>query len=227
LRQKDDNKLKASKFGSFFIFIKKVIFTTFLLINFIVFGQQQISKTIESDASFIEFKTAGIDHLLIEESTTKKLEIIILDADFGILENVSCNDFNCVLSITTNLKESSKLASLKTSKVKAIIKIPKGRKVTVFGETININTNAYEGILRILIKSGDINFQEIKGITEVELSTGTIYAMVNDASLDIKTKQVSIKFNEKVQKSSYRIKEHKDRRLIIKSSKANVVLTQQ
>ena len=197
--------------------MKKVIFISFLLINLIVLGQQQISKTIESDAPFIEFKTAGIDHLLIEESTTKKLEIIIIDADFGILENVSCNDFNCVLSITTNLKESSKLSSLKTSKAKAIIKIPKGRKVTVYGETININTNAYEGILRILIK----------GITEVELSTGTIYAMVNDASLDIKTRKGSIKFNEKIQKSPYRIKQHKDRRLIIKSSKANVVLTQQ
>tara|TARA_R110001632_G_scaffold19898_15_gene59895 strand:+ start:3713 stop:4336 length:624 start_codon:yes stop_codon:yes gene_type:complete len=206
--------------------MKKLIFISFLFLSFVAFGQQTITKSIVSDAPYIELKTAGIDDLIIRESETAKLEITILNADLGILENVSCNDFNCVLSVTTSLKETNKLSTFKAIKVSAIVKIPKGKKVTVFGETINLKIEGYQGILRVFIDDGNIDIKKIKGITEIVLSSGNIYAQIADASLDIKTRKGSITFDHKIQKSPYRMKQHKKQRLIVKSKKANVVLTQ-
>jgi len=206
--------------------MKKLIFISFLFFNFIVFGQQTITKSIVSDAPYIELKTAGIDDLIIKESETEKLEITILNADLGILENVSCNDFNCVLSVTTALKETNNLSVFKSIKVSAIIKIPKGRKVAVFGETINLKIEGYQGILRIFVNDGNIDIKRVKGITEIKLSSGNIYAQIEDASLDIKTRKGSITFDNKIQKSPYRMKQQKKHKLIVKSKKANVVLTQ-
>jgi hypothetical protein len=206
--------------------MKKLIFKSFLFFSFVAFGQQTITKSIVSDAPYIELKTVGIDDLIIKESETSKLEITILNANLGILENVSCTDYNCVLSVATELKETLMLSSINRTKVSGIVKIPKGKKVTVFGETINLKIEGYQGVLRVFINEGNIDVKKIKGITDIALSSGNIYAQIEDASLDIKTRKGRITFDNKVQKSPYTMKQQKKRRLIVKSKKANVVLTQ-
>ena len=108
----------------------------------------------------------------------------------------------------------------------AVVKIPKGKKVTVFGETIDIQTQGYQGILRILIDKGNVRIQGIKGITEVDLFAGTVFATVNNDDLNIRTRKGIITVNEEVQKSPYKKKLKKAHKFIVKSINANVVLTQ-
>jgi len=198
-------------------------------------AQQKIFKTIKSDAPYVEVKTDGINHLIIEESDTNELEMTILDADgLGFIENFSCDDFNCVLNIKTELKIKNPLtnkinqfAITLPSNVSAVVKIPKNKKVTIFGETIDIQTNGYQGILRILIDKGNIRIKAIKGITEVNLFTGTVFATVRDNALDIRTRKGRISFNDEGQKSPYKKKKKKAHLLVVKSINANVVLTEQ
>lgn len=206
--------------------MKYLIFISLLSLSFVVFSQEKIVKTIESDAPYVEFKTIGIDHLIIEESKAEKLELILINTDLGILEDVSCNDYNCVLSIVTSLKEINKLSTTKTSETKVILKIPKNKKVTVFGATINIQINGYEGILRSFIKNGKIEVKEIKGITEIEIVSGTVLATINDASVNVRTKKGTITLNNKKIKSTFKKQQNKTQRLIVKSRKANIVLSQ-
>jgi len=206
--------------------MKYLIFISLLSLSFVVFSQEKIVKTIESDAPYVEFKTIGIDYLIIEESKAEKLELILVNTDLGILEDVSCNDYNCVLSIATSLKEINKLSTTKTSETKVILKIPKNKKVTVFGETINIQINGYEGILRSFINNGKIEVKEIKGITEIEIVSGTILATINDASVNVRTKKGTITLNNKKIKSTFKKQQNKTQRLIVKSRKANIVLSQ-
>lgn len=206
--------------------MKYLIFISLLSLSFVVFSQEKIVKTIESDAPYVEFKTIGIDHLIIEESKAEKLELILINTDLGILEDVSCNDYNCVLSIATSLKEINKLSTTKTSETKVILKIPKNKKVTVFGATINIQINGYEGILRSFIKNGKIEVKEIKGITEIEIVSGTVLATINDASVNVRTKKGTITLNNKKIKSTFKKQQNKTQRLIVKSRKANIVLSQ-
>ena len=81
---------------------------------FLSFAQQKIIKTVESDAPYVEIKTDGIDNLIIEESESNQLEMIITDADgMGVLEDFSCNDYNCVLSIKTELKVDNPITNKK------------------------------------------------------------------------------------------------------------------
>ena len=211
---------------------------TFLILLFFIpaglFSQQKIIKTVKSDAPYVEVKTDGIDNLVIQESESDELEMIISDADgMGVIENFSCNDFNCVLSIKTELKidnpQTNKINQFPLAaptNVTAVVKIPRNKKVTVFGETIDIQTEGYEGILRILIDKGNVRIKGIKGITEVDLFTGTVFADVDQNALDIRTRKGSISMNEEVQKSPYKKKNKKAHKLIVKSINANVVLTQ-
>jgi len=197
------------------------------------FAQQKIVKTVESDAPYVEIKTDGIDNLVIEESESDQLEMIISDADgLGVLEDFSCNDYNCVLSIKTQLKidnpNTNKINQFPIpppSNVSAVVKIPKSKKVTVFGEMIDIQTEGYDGILRILIDKGNVRIKGVKGITEVDLFAGTVFAAVDQNALDIKTRKGRITLNQELQKSPFRKKTKKAHKLVVKSINANVVLT--
>ena len=159
----------------------------------------------------------------------------ILDADgLGVIENFSCNDFNCVLSIKTELRidnpQTNKINQFPLappSNVSAVVKIPKNKKVTVFGETIDVQTEGYEGILRILIDKGNVRIKGIKGITEIDLFAGTVYASIDKNALDIKTRKGRISVNEEIQQSPFRKKIKKAHKLVVKSINANVVLTEQ
>lgn len=198
-------------------------------------AQQKIIKTVKTDAPYVEVKTDGIDNLVIEESESDQLEMIISDVDgLGVVDDFSCNDFNCVLSIKTQLRVDNPTTNKinqfplpPPSNVSAIVKIPKNKKVTVFGEMIDIQTQGYEGILRILIDKGNVRIKGIKGITEVDLFAGTVFADINQNALDIKTRKGTISLNEEVQKSPFRKRVKKAHKLLVKSINANVVLTQQ
>jgi hypothetical protein len=197
-------------------------------------AQQKIVKKVESKAPYVEVKTDGIDNLVIEESDSNELETIISDADgLGVIEDFSCNDYNCVLSIVTELKIDNPITNkinqfplAPPSNVSAVVKIPKGKKVTIFGEIIDIQTQGYEGILRILIDRGNVHIKGIKGITEVDLYTGTVFATVNNNWLDVRTRKGTITVNEETQKSPFKKKVKKAHKFIVKSINANVVLTQ-
>jgi len=211
-----------------------VVFIVFLVVSSSVMGQRKITKKIASKAPYVEVKTDGIDNLVIEESDSNEMEMIISDVDgLGVIEDFSCNDRNCVLTISTELRidnpqtnKINQFPNAPPSNVSAVVKIPKGKKVTVFGETIDIQTQGYQGILRILIDKGNVRIQGIKGITEVDLFAGTVFATIDNDDLNIRTRKGTITVNEEVQKSPYKKKLKKAHKFIVKSINANVVLTQ-
>ena len=112
------------------------------------------------------------------------------------------------------------------SNVTATVRIPKNKKVTIFGAIIDIQTKGYEGILRILIERGNVRVSDIKGLTEIDLHTGTVFAQVDETALDVRTRKGVISLNEINQKSPYKKKVKKAHKLIVKSINANVVLTE-
>ena len=197
------------------------------------FAQQKILKTIESDAPFIEIKTEGRDNLDIEESTSNELAMFISDLDgLGVVENFSCNDYNCVLSIKTQLKIDNPLTNkihqfpiAPASNVSAVVKIPKDKKVTVFGEMIDVQTMGYQGVLRMIIDKGNVRMQGLKGMVAIDLFAGNVYAKVAENSLDIRTRKGRISLDTVRQSSPFRKKGKKSHQLVVKSINANIVLT--
>ena len=198
------------------------------------FAQQKIVKSVASDAPYVEVKTDGIDTIEIQESDSNQLEMIISDADgLGVVENFSCNDYNCVLSIKTELRvdnpQTNKINQFPLpppSNVSAVVKIPRNKKVTIYGQMIDVQTQGYDGILRILIDRGNVHIGAIKGITEVDLFAGTVYAQVNEHAWDIRSRKGTVTYNKEIQKSPFKRKRKKAHKLLVKSVNANVVLTE-
>lgn len=214
---------------------KKIVFIGLLLFTLGISAQQKISKRIKSDANYVEIRTNGIDNLIIQETDSDELEMTITDQDgLGVLDDFSCTEGRCVVQIKTELKiehpNTNKINQFPVqppSNVSAVVKIPKKRKVTVFGDEIDIQTKGYQGTLLILIEKGSIKIDQVKGITDIELNSGSVYANVNKNQLDIKTRKGSILLNDSVQKSPLRRKRKNSHRFVVKSVNANVVLTEQ
>ena len=200
----------------------------------VVSAQQKITRTIKSNAPYVEVRTDGIDNLVIEESDSDQLEMTITDADgMGVIENFSCDDFSCVLNIKTELKITNPLTNkinqfplAAPTNVHAVVKIPKNKKVTIFGEMIDIQTKGYEGILRILIDKGNVRINAIKGITEIDLFAGTVFATIDNYDLNVRTRKGTVTLNDEIKKSPLKIRHKKAHQFIVKSINANVVLTQ-
>lgn len=211
---------------------KTILFISVFFISSLAFGQQTLTKRVKSKAPYIDINTKGIDFLKIELSDSDEIVITVDDKNgLGILEKVTCNDYNCVLSIATevnikhpNTDKGNQLPIKPSTKVSAVVQIPKNKKVTVLGEEIDVYSKGYQGMLRILIESGKVDLQRILGITEVQLFTGNVFATIDDNSLDIKTRKGKLSLNDEVLKSTLKKKNNQNKKLIIRTIEANIFL---
>lgn len=214
--------------------MRTVFFTIFLLITTVLSAQQKIVRTIQSDAPYIDVYVEGIDNLKIEESDTNSIEITLFDKnELGVFESFSCEDKTCVLKVKAVIKQSHAINDkihqfplAPPSNVTATIKIPKGKTVSIIGEMIDIQSKGYQGSLKILIDKGDIRLPSVKGIVELQVFSGAIYATIEkEASLEIQTRKGTISLDKKVLKSPFKKEQKGEKQLIVKSMNANVVLT--
>ncbi len=215
--------------------MRKKISFFLLLYSSIVFSQQKIVRTLESDAVYIEIHTKGIDDLKIEESNSNQIEMTILDnKDFGVFENFTCTESNCVFKIETRGMQKERindkgnqLPIKPATQVNALIRIPKNKKVTVLGGFIDVETKGYHGQLRVLIEKGNVILKKVLGVTQIDLSAGSCVASIDDNSLDVRTRKGQITFNSVLQqKKSLKKKKNKKKLLIIRTVNANIILSE-
>lgn len=214
--------------------MKRLPFLLFLVCSVVV-SQQKITRSISSKASFVEVHTQGIDDIVIEESNSSEIEMVVNDADgLGVIENFTCTDLNCVLEIKTELKidhpvtnKINQFTLPPPSNVRAVLKVPKNKRIAIFGEMIDIKSNGYTGVLQVQIEKGKVSIAAIKGITEVDVSSGSVYAQVAEVSVDVKTRKGKVTFNKEAQKSTFKRKLKSKKKLIVKSINANIILTDQ
>lgn len=207
---------------------------SFLLITVGLSAQNTFSKRVKSESYYIEVRTDGIDNLVIEESENDQLEMVIKDKNgLGVIHNLSCSENKCTIRIKTELKieypmtdKINMFHQQPPSNVTAVVKIPKNREVTVFGKEIDIQTQGYKGVLFMFIDKGNIRIAELKGVTEIELASGNVYATIKKNYLDIKTRKGTIHLNDSIQKSPLKRKIKKSNKLSVESINANVLLTE-
>lgn len=207
-------------------------FVFFLLISTATFSQQTLTKKLKSGASYIDINTKGIDHITLQTSVTDELIILVSDKDgLGIIDNFICNDYNCVLSIETEIKiknpnidKINQLSISPPTKVSAIVKIPAQKKVTILGETIDVKSEGYDGVLRVLIDNGIIRLDKVMGLTEVQLYSGNVFATVTDNSLDLKTRKGKLSLNDNFLKPALHKKYNETKKLIVRTINGNIIL---
>lgn len=214
--------------------MQKHIFFIFLLLSTLLFSQQKIVRSLESNATYIEIHTKGIDDLKIEESASDQIEMMILNnKDFGVFENFTCTESNCVLKIETQALQKERindkgnqLPIKPATQVNALIRIPKNKKVTILGGLIDVQSSGYHGQLRVLIEQGNVVLKRVLGVTQIELSSGSCAVTIDDGSLDIRTRKGELRWNSILQQNrSIRKKKNEEKLLIVRTVNANIILT--
>lgn len=214
--------------------MRRVIYFYFLVLISNVGAQHKIQRIIQGDATDIYIAIEGIDNLQVEESNGSSIEMEVLDRnEIGVIESFSCEDKTCLLKVRTVVKETHAIndkihqfPSAPPSNVTAIVKVPKGKKITIDGAVVDVQSQGYHGNLKVMIDKGNIRLSHIEGIVELDVFSGAVFASITkDTDLDVSTRKGSITMDKKELSSPYKKTQLQQKRLIVRSINANVVLS--
>tara|TARA_R110002074_G_scaffold145867_1_gene295058 strand:- start:66 stop:716 length:651 start_codon:yes stop_codon:yes gene_type:complete len=210
----------------------KNIFQILLFLFFSVsFSQKKVMKKFETAADEITVYTDGLDNLVLENSTSEFIEVFLYaesyDDQLIKIEEKSKELFIKFHFEGTETREVvfRKFITKRLQRANAIIKIPTGKKVFIFGENVDIESKSYKNELAIYIENGIVKLNKIEAKTTLKLYSGNVYANVTNTNLEINSKDGKIKVDDVFYEKKYQQKSKKNElQLSIISMKGNVFL---
>ena len=119
-----------------------------------------------------------------------------------------------------------KFITKRLQRASAIVKIPKGKKTTIFGENINIASKSYQGSLAIFIEKGNVKLNTVQETTQVNLYSGNVYATLKNTNIDVISRIGKIKIDNILKEKVYQKKNDIFKNTFtVHTIKANVLLT--
>ena len=171
------------------------------LVSKVVLSQNKVLQKFETQLKEIEISTQGLDDVVIENSTSKFIEIYLITENIG-QQNIVYKELNNQVKIQfeiPNTKQEDKVFRKFITKglhrANAIIKVPKNKLITVFGDEINLESKSYKGDLKIFIEKGILKLHKIYANLEVKVYSANLYATVNKGMIDVVSKNGKIKLN--------------------------------
>ena len=210
----------------------KNIFQILLFLFFSVsFSQKKVMKKFQTAADEITVYTAGLDNLVLENSTSEFIEVFLYaesyDDQLIKIEEKSKELFIKFHFEGTETREVvfRKFITKRLQRANAIIKIPTGKKVFIFGENVDIESKSHQNELAIYIENGIVKLNKIEAKTILKLYSGNVYATVTNTNLEINSKDGKIKVDDVFYEKKYQQKSKKNElQLSIISMKGNVFL---
>mgnify|MGYP003645724643 FL=1 len=210
----------------------KNIFQILLFLFFSVsFSQKKVLKKFQTAADEITVYTAGLDNLVLENSTSEFIEVFLYaesyDDQLIKIEEKSKELFIKFHFEGTETREVvfRKFITKRLQRANAIIKIPTGKKVYIFGENVDIESKSHKNELAIYIENGIVKLNKIEAKTTLKLYSGNVYATVTNTNLEINSKDGKIKVDDVFYEKKYQQKsEENELQLSIISMKGNVFL---
>ena len=214
--------------------MKYIYLISFLFFSTILFSQKKVIKKVETNLQEIEISTIGLDDFVLENSTSDLIEITLFSENPNE-QHILLNTENNVVQIAFIIEELQteetifrKFITKRLQRASAVIKIPKGKKVTIFGENINIESKSYQGNLAIFIEEGIVKFNQVQAETAIKLYEGSIYATLKNAKIEVASKLGKIEINDILYEKTYQNKLEKNQKTFtVTSLKANIYLTTQ
>ena len=214
--------------------MKYIYLISCLFFSTILFSQKKVIKKVETNLQEIEISTTGLDNFVLENSTSDFIEIILF-AENSNEQHILLNTEKNVVQIAFIIEELQteetifrKFITKRLQRASAVIKIPKGKKVTIFGENINIESKSYQGNLAIFINEGIVKFNQVQAETAIKLYEGSIYATLKNAKIEVASKLGKIEINDILYEKTYQNKSEKNEKTFtVTSLKANIYLTTQ
>ena len=204
----------------------------FFLISSSTFSQKKIIKKVTSTTKEIAIFTKGLDDLVLENSTSEFIEILLYAEDpnkqhIVIQEKSIKTDIK--FKIPVFKREEAVFRKYITKRLKrasVIIKIPKNKEVSIFGEHINISSKSYNGNLTVLIEKGIVKLDTIQQNVVLKMYEGNLFGVLKQSNLTIASKIGKIKIDAVFYKKKY--KENRmdtNKEISITTLKGNIFLT--
>lgn len=171
--------------------MKKQLLFFLLIISINLFCQKKVAKDLETSLKEIEISTIGLDDFVIENSNSKFIEVILFaenmyQQEIIILEK---NDkINIKFQLDSLIIEEvvfRKFITKRLQRAYAIVKIPKGKNVTIFGENHSIESKNFLGNISIYIEKGVVKLNTIQSNASVNLYAGTVFAAAKNKNITL------------------------------------------
>ena len=208
------------------------ILPLFFLMSSGAFSQKKIIKKFTTNTKEIAIFTKGLDDLVLENSTSKFIEILLYAEDTNkqhiVIEEKSTKT-EIKFKIPVFKSEDAVFRKFITKRLKrasVTIKIPKNKEVSVFGEHINISSKSYNGNLNVLIEKGIVKLDTIQQNLVLKMYEGNLFGVLKKSNLTIASKIGKIKIDAVFYKKKY--KENRmntGKEIAITTLKGNIFLT--
>lgn len=208
-----------------------VIFLFLLSIASKTIAQQKFVKTFKVSATTIEIDTKGVDAIEFLTSDTEAITVELVGYDAEI-HHFNASTQAGLLKITVDYAialgyntKTEKYCVVPPNNVTAVVHIPKGKQVRVFGDQLDISSSSFQGDLEIAITKGNIylNLEHTSAI--VRLFSGNVFALIGDRGLAIETRNGEITLDGATVQNPYNTPNGMEEQLKLISVHANVVLS--
>ena len=208
------------------------ILPLFFLMSSGAFSQKKIIKKFTTNTKEIAIFTKGLDDLVLENSTSEFIEVLLYAEDPNmqhiVIEEKSTKT-DIKFKIPVFKSEDAVFRKYITKRLKrasVTIKIPKNKEVSIFGEHINISSKSYNGNLNVLIEKGIVKLDTIQQNLVLKMYEGNLFGVLKKSNLTIASKIGKIKIDAVFYKKKY--KENRmntGKEIAITTLKGNIFLT--
>lgn len=212
--------------------MRNFLISIFIFSSFLIFSQEKLMKQKNTQAEVIGIITDGLDDIVIENSLEDKLEVFLLDENpntHAILIEEDTEEVKVRFKLNFKAFDNGvfrKYITKRIERASAVVKVPKGKKIIIYGKTVGIESKSYKGDLSIFIEKGNVKLNTVKGNVLVKLFLGNVYAKLNkNKLLNIETTNGEFTLNnKKMNNIFYEKKVNSSLDFKVKSINANVVL---
>ena len=204
----------------------------FFLMSSGAFSQKKIIKKLTTNTKEIAIFTKGLDDLVLENSTSEFIEILLYAEDPNkqhiVIEEKSTKT-DIKFKIPVFKSEDAVFRKFITKRLKrasVTIKIPKNKEVSIFGEHINISSKSYNGNLNVLIEKGIVKLDTIQQNLVLKMYEGNLFGVLKQSNLTIASKIGKIKIDAVFYKKKYEEnRTYTSKEISITTLKGNIFLT--
>ena len=198
------------------------------------FSQKKVLKKLQTNADEINIYTKGLDNIILENSSTGFLEIA-LQAESYDDQLIKIEQQPSKINVKFDFEGTQtrevifrKFITKRLQRASAIVKIPKNKKVYIFGENVDIESVNYNNDLAIYIDNGIVKLNTIQSNVILKLYSGNVYAKVKSANINVISNTGKIEIDDVLYQKKYnKVIESKLKEVSITSIKANIFLTKQ
>lgn len=197
-----------------------------------IFSQKKVSKQFQTNANEINIYTAGLDNFVLENSTSDFVEVILIAESYDE-QLIHIEHKNKEVNVKFTFKGAEtrevvfrKFITKRLQRANVVVKVPKNKKVFVFGENVDVESKSFKNDVAIFIENGIVKLNKIVANTTLKLYSGNVYATVNKTNLDLKSNQGKIKLDSVIHQKKYKKNSLQNLKLLsVESIKANIYLS--